>query len=418
MLTTRGKIFAALLGGLILSLQPVRGDDSAEGLQKKALSLNTVTGDDPIQGKIKQLVADPAGTKKLLAEAVKMSKGKDDKPFTYNASLILAQSAQKLKDFDTSTIFYRSCIEQAVKLLSGKKLAESYLGYIDMLRQNGKDAEVVKASREFLEIPDDAAALKAVREKKGIILEEMLRAMARSGQVAEAMKLVERLEQGQPDDLGNLVLRGDIEREAGKLEDAVKTYEKLIDQIEKSPKVDKEKKAPARHLYQHLLSSIYVDLKQLDKATKVLQDLLKEEPNHPTYNNDLGYIWADHDMNLDESEKLIRKALEEDRKQRKENAAAGEDDKDNAAYLDSLGWVLFKKKKFAEAKKYLSQAAHDEDGQHVEILDHLADVHMALGEKAEAINVWKKALELTTPGKREQAKRAEVEKKLKKAQQN
>lgn len=417
MVTTRGKILAAVLCGLILSLQPVRGDDSSDAIQRKALSLNTVTGDDPIQGKIKQLVADAAGTKKLLAEAVKMAKGKDQ-PFTYNASLILAQTAQKLKDFETSTVFYRICVEQAVKLLSGKKLAESYIGYIDMLRLNGKDAEVVKASREFLEIPDDAAALKAVREKKGLILEEMLRAMARSGQFAEAMKLIERLEQGQPEDLSTLLLRGDVEREAGKLEEAAKTLEKVIEQIGKSPKLEKEQKTKLRQGYQHLLSSVYIDMKQLDKATQVLQSLLKEEPNHPTYNNDLGYIWADHDMNLDESEKLIRKALEEDRKQRKENAAAGEDDKDNAAYLDSLGWVLFKKKKFQDAKKYLAQAVQDEDGQHVEIMDHLADVHMALGEKAEAINVWKKALELTTPGRREQQKKAEVEKKLKQAQDN
>ena len=44
-----------------------------------------------------------------------------------------------------------------------------------------------------------------------------------------------------------------------------------------------------------------------------LQTLLKKKPNNPTYNNDLGYIWADHDMNLEESEKLIRKAIEEER---------------------------------------------------------------------------------------------------------
>jgi hypothetical protein len=49
----------------------------------------------------------------------------------------------------------------------------------------------------------------------------------------------------------------------------------------------------------------------------------------------------------------------------------------------------------------------------VEILDHLAETHMALGEKTEAIAVWKKALtqEVTTP--RDKQRKVAIEKKLK-----
>ncbi|MCS6850151.1 MAG: tetratricopeptide repeat protein, partial [Gemmataceae bacterium] len=150
------------------------------------------------------------------------------------------------------------------------------------------------------------------------------------------------------------------------------------------------------------------------KATEHLQRLLKDKPNDPTYNNDLGYIWADHNRNLEEAERLIRKALEEDRKQRRADPdLRPEDDKDNAAYLDSLGWVLFKQKKYQEAKKYLLEAVKDKEGQHVEIYDHLGDVHMALGEKAEAMAAWKKAIESAGPSRREQQRKAAVEKKLK-----
>src|SRR5207245_5590595 len=86
---------------------------------------------------------------------------------------------------------------------------------------------------------------------------------------------------------------------------------------------------------------------------------------------------------------------------------------DNTDYLDSLGWVLFKKKKYQEAKVPLLEAVKDKDGKHVEIYDHLGDVHMALGEKAEAIAVWKEALKLETEGKREKEIKAKVDKKLK-----
>src|SRR5262249_33318667 len=90
-----------------------------------------------------------------------------------------------------------------------------------------------------------------------------------------------------------------------------------------------------------------------------------------------------------------------------------EEDKDNAAYLDSLGWVLYKQKKYPEAKRYLRQAVEQEDGKHVEIFDHLGDVLLALEQKAEAVAIWKKAVEATGDSKREQKRKEEVLKKIK-----
>src|SRR5438094_981855 len=63
-------------------------DDDAK-LREQALALNEVTGNDPIRGKIKELVGNTAGAKKLLAAAVGMTKGKDQ-PFNFNAAYILA----------------------------------------------------------------------------------------------------------------------------------------------------------------------------------------------------------------------------------------------------------------------------------------------------------------------------------------
>src|SRR6202042_2310314 len=96
----------------------------------------------------------------------------------------------------------------------------------------------------------------------------------------------------------------------------------------------------------------------------LLRILLKDKPDDPVYNNDLGYLLADNDRDLDQAETLIRKALDEDRKQRQANPElAPDDDRDLAAYLDSLGWVLYKQERYAEAKKCLVEAAEDEDGQ-------------------------------------------------------
>jgi tetratricopeptide (TPR) repeat protein len=209
-------------------------------------------------------------------------------------------------------------------------------------------------------------------------------------------------------------MKGLLQQRIGDFSGAAKTYHDALERIAKDDSLDKEKKASAQRKIRYVLSNVYVELNRIDKATQELKTLLAEEPDSPSYNNDLGYIWADHDQNLEEAEKMIRKALEEDRKQRKANPELDSDsgDKDKAAYLDSLGWVLFKQKKLQEAKKYLLEAIQDDEGEFIEIYDHLAEVHMALGEKDKAIEVWKKAVNLETTSGREEKRKAEVEKKL------
>src|SRR5262249_28548109 len=111
---------------------------------------------------------------------------------------------------------------------------------------------------------------------------------------------------------------------------------------------------------------------------------------------------------------LIRRAIAQDRAERRAKPdLKPEDDKDNAAYLDSLGWVLFKQQRSKEALPYLAQAVEDPtEGQSLEIYDHLGDVYLALGQTAEAVEAWKKGLTLPADGKREQQRKIEVEKKV------
>src|SRR5207253_164362 len=119
----------------------------------------------------------------------------------------------------------------------------------------------------------------------------------------------------------------------------------------------------------YLLSSVYSAAKQMAKAEEQLSLILKLDPDNATANNDLGYLWADQGKNLKEAEAMIRRALEEDRRQRKQNPRA--DDEDNAAYIDSLGWALFRLGKLDEARKELERARSLPDGEDPVIHDHL-----------------------------------------------
>lgn len=399
-----------VIGLLAVLAGPGRAADGEDKLRERALAFNDVTGSDPIEGEIKILTDDPVGTKKLLRVVVPMAREKDQ-PFNYNAAYILGRAAHELKNADAAELFYRICADDAKKLKSGHKLAQSYGGLIELYYDNKKYDESIKVCKEILELKDDDGGM---RRLKSAVLRLMIQAMAKQGQIDEALKLVDNLVKARADDWKTLELKAVVLREAGQNAEAAKTYEEVLDLIGKDKSLEKDEKSELQDNCRYILSGVYVDLNQIDKAAAQLKALLAEKPDNPTYNNDLGYIWADHDMNLDEAEKLIRKAIDEERKTRKKDPELKpEDDKDNAAYLDSLGWVLFKQKKYAQAKKFLQEAVQDKDeGQHTEIYEHLGDVQAALGDKAEAAKAYKKAVELAT-SKREQERKSKIEKKLK-----
>lgn len=410
--------YRLLQGGLALAIaatvmvSPALAADESDALKKKVQELNKITGEDPIRDKLVELIKDKANTQKLLKVADDMAK-LDSKQFNYNSAYILASAALRLKSPDIAMRFYKLCEKKAKELKSGKKMTEAFEGQLAILTEGKKFEEAEELCQKILEeqVDEDFERLKP------FIMEELIKVKTRQGKVEDALKLTDTLIKLDEGGWYFLNLKGWVLFESGKSEESAKAYLESIEKLEKNDRLKPDDQERFIDRTKYILSNVYVDLNQIDKAGKMLKDLLKKKPDNSTYNNDLGYIWADHDMNLDESEKLIRKALEEDRKARKkEKNLAPEDDKDNAAYLDSLGWVLFKKKKYAEAKKYLLEAVKDKEGQHIEILDHLADVQMALGEKADAINTWKKALDQETSNRRDFKRREEVIKKLKAAQ--
>ncbi|HEY7313477.1 MAG TPA: tetratricopeptide repeat protein, partial [Gemmataceae bacterium] len=244
-----------------------------------------------------------------------------------------------------------------------------------------------------------------------VVVQEQILSIASQGDSDRAIKVIDRLFKDPSSNWLSLDLKARVYRIVGKNEQAVKTYEDELERLQNDKKLDKQDKEILIDETRYLLSGLYIEVNQIDKAAEQLKTLLEKDPDNPTYNNDLGYIWADHDMNLAESEKLIRKALEEDRKQRRK--INPKDDKENGAYLDSLGWVLFKQKKYEEAKKYLQQAVELEEGKHIEIYDHLGDVLMAMDRKAEAVTAWKKGVESAGDSKRERKRKEEVNKKIK-----
>jgi tetratricopeptide (TPR) repeat protein len=139
----------------------------------------------------------------------------------------------------------------------------------------------------------------------------------------------------------------------------------------------------------YVLAEAYLGLRQFDKAEAELRKVLEDDPDDVLALNNLGYNLADQGRKLAEAEEMVRRAVELDRDER---ARAGIAQAESAAYLDSLGWVLFRKGNLAEAREYLAKAADLSDGAaDPTVWDHLGDVCFRLGEKAKAKEAWGKA---------------------------
>ena len=104
-------------------------------------------------------------------------------------------------------------------------------------------------------------------------------------------------------------------------------------------------------------------------------------PEYHNAMNYLGYMWADINRNLDQAAKYITRA--------------NELDSDNAAYVDSLGWLYYRQGKHAEALAELRRAAElTKEEPDSTIHEHIGDALHALGQADEAQAEWETALGL------------------------
>ena len=124
-----------------------------------------------------------------------------------------------------------------------------------------------------------------------------------------------------------------------------------------------------------------------DKAADLLRKSIALDPaNAAEACNYIGYMWADHNMNLDEAEAMIKRALESE--------------PNNASYLDSLGWVEFRKGKFDQALSDLLRAAKAVERDDPVVFEHIGDTYLKLNRTAEALEAWRKALALDPKNKK------------------
>ena len=114
-----------------------------------------------------------------------------------------------------------------------------------------------------------------------------------------------------------------------------------------------------------------------NEAQKILMNILKKNPKDTYTLNYLAYSLALRNKELTLAQNFIKKALSLD--------------PNNGFFLDTLGWVEYKRKDFNSSVFYLEQSIIILPNSS-EVMDHLADCYLMLGRTNEAIYEWKKAL--------------------------
>jgi Tfp pilus assembly protein PilF len=91
-------------------------------------------------------------------------------------------------------------------------------------------------------------------------------------------------------------------------------------------------------------------------------------------------MWAERGVKLDRARELLERAVKAE--------------PNNAAYLDSLGWVLFKLNQPQQALTYVLKAVQLTQEPDPTLYDHLGDIYAATHQPDKAREAWTKSLGL------------------------
>jgi tetratricopeptide (TPR) repeat protein len=141
--------------------------------------------------------------------------------------------------------------------------------------------------------------------------------------------------------------------------------------------------APNRldHVFYFQMGAQLERAQRFEEAAATFKQCLGLKSDFAPALNYLGYMWADQGIHLEEARKMIQQAVDLD--------------PENAAYLDSLAWVLFKLNQPHLALTYMERALQHQEEPDATLFDHLGDIQQAVGNLKAAREAWKQSLEIT-----------------------
>lgn len=122
------------------------------------------------------------------------------------------------------------------------------------------------------------------------------------------------------------------------------------------------------------------------EAYEAYDSCLQWNPDNIACLNNYAYFLSIDGKHLDKAEEMSRRTIKKE--------------PENPTYLDTYAWVLFRQKRYAEAKIYIEQTLKfDTVDVSADVLEHAGDIYANNGEIEKAMEKWKEALKLAPKNK-------------------
>ncbi len=122
------------------------------------------------------------------------------------------------------------------------------------------------------------------------------------------------------------------------------------------------------------------------EAYEAYDSCLQWNPDNIACLNNYAYFLSIDGKHLDKAEEMSRRTIKKE--------------PENPTYLDTYAWVLFRQKRYAEAKIYIEQTLKfDTVDVSADVLEHAGDIYANNGEMEKAMEKWKEALKLAPENK-------------------
>lgn len=154
-----------------------------------------------------------------------------------------------------------------------------------------------------------------------------------------------------------------------------KRYDEALEVLEKAKRPDADDNYDITILMAR--ANVLDQAGRVEEAEKEYKQALEEYPDLATVNNNLSYFYAQQGRELEAALRMVRKALRAE--------------PDSAAFLDTLGWVLYKMGEYDGAVLKIHQAYQMQKD--AVIAEHLGDALLKLGRKRQTLEQYKRALE-------------------------
>lgn len=132
--------------------------------------------------------------------------------------------------------------------------------------------------------------------------------------------------------------------------------------------------------YYGILGDIYHAMGKNKSAYKAYEKSLKYDSENIVVLNNYSYYLSLQDKELDKALKMALIVINKE--------------PSNATYIDTYGWILYKLKRYNEAREVIAKAVALDTTKSSSLLLHYGDILYKLGQKSLAENYWKKALDL------------------------